>query len=1757
MPIDHSPTRAVEQTAVGRQESQSPAFRGFPSASDESGMERRQSDMEWQLERLEGMFEKHRFEVLALKNLADRVKVLAKRYNEWYESVLQMATTEQMQLAKERFGAFDDRIFELSNNIEFQLSTKIPLPTTPDPYDTIDKKPATGRVRAKLPEIVLPHFDGNIRDWPVFRDAFRSLIDSAEELTDSDKLHYLAASLTKDARAVIEAMEITAANYPVAWNLLSDRYENKYLIVKSLVEAIFNLAPLTKECSVSLNRLVDEFERNLRMLEKEGENTDTWSTLLVFRLSSLLDPSTLRHWEFNRKSTTIPKYQDLVKFIRNHCHLVKSVVKPSIGPKSNEAQRHTSRVPSIHAATSAVINDKCKLCGLVKHSVFRCETFQNLSVTDRKKLVQSKGLCFNCLSTGHQQKQCTSSNCKVCGNKHHTLLHDSEPAKEAPQDSAASGSSSPHAYTHCSIQTDNSVVLLQTVLIQIEDNHGRCHPARALLDSGAQLNLMSERFAQLLGGKKTRENHRIGGIGQFSVTSEHTTVLKIRSRISEYSTTGKFHILSKLTSDLPLCKVDISKWQMLRNLKLADPSFHNPGPIDLIIGAELYYDILEEGLIKRSREKVILQNTAFGWVVTGRVNPKVPSRALSIVGHVCSATIEEQLHKFWELETCRSANTLSVEESRCERQFAETTIRHSNGRFIVQLPKREEKLVQLGESKRIATRRFLALERRLSSNPTVKSAYTAFMNEYKELQHMTEVSETNEATTSSSSYYLPHHCIVRPDSTTTKLRVVFDASCASESGTSLNDALMIGPTIQDDLVTILLRFRMPKFAMVADIEKMYRQIIVAPNDRPLQRILWRNSSADPIRTFQLNTVTYGTACAPYLATKTLQTLSQAGVSTHPEAAAILGRDFYMDDMLTGVDTISEGQRVCQQITDLLASGGFHLRKWASNNREIIKHLPENLLDERTIFEIDSNSAVIKTLGLKWNVSNDVFLFTIPSWNEETIITKRSVLSDIARLFDPLGLVGPIIVQAKLFLQVLWRNQITWDKPLASDLQTRWLNFRDKLAMLKNINIPRWLLTDRQATNLQLHCFCDASEKAYGAAIYLRSTNPDGSVTTNLIIAKSKVAPLADSRNQRRVCLPRLELSGALLLAHLYEKVSSALQLQVETVFWSDSTIVLHWLAANPSRWKTFIANRVSEIQHITQGREWKHVPGKQNPADIISRGMDADQLNTSTLWWHGPEWLAKSKKDWPHTHPIDPDNFNTADLEERKVCLPAHTVSPNEIFSLRSTYTGLQRIVAWLRRFRYNTNPANRDQRKLDHLSLEELAESTLWLVRVAQAESFKEEITNLTKGVPVNNNSSLKQLAPVLQDGLLRVGGRLRHAPIPMDRKHPYILPANHPLTTKIATYYHRKYQHAGPQLLIASMRERFWPLRAKNLARKTVHSCHQCFRCRPTSIQQIMGDLPAERVTPTQTFLHTGVDLCGPIYYRQAHRKAQLIKGYIAIFICMAVKAVHIELVADLSTNAFISALRRFIARRGKPALIECDNARNFLGASREIASLNKQFNHQWQSSVIKSCIDDCIKFKFIPPRSPNFGGLWEAAVKSFKTHFRPTIGNAVLTSEELNTLLVQIEGCMNSRPLTPMSNEPSDLEVLTPGHFLIHRPIVSMAEPSLEDLPFNRLDRWQRVQEYLRRLWKRWSTDYLSGLQPRTKWTKQKANVQLGTMVLLKEEGLPPSKWCLGRIIQIIKGADDNVRVVVVKTKDSEFKRAISKICVLPTFEPNENR
>ncbi|XP_017793555.1 PREDICTED: uncharacterized protein LOC108575302 [Habropoda laboriosa] len=607
-----------------------------------------------------------------------------------------------------------------------------------------------------------------------------------------------------------------------------------------------------------------------------------------------------------------------------------------------------------------------------------------------------------------------------------------------------------------------------------------------------------------------------------------------------------------------------------------------------------------------------LQKTKFGWVFGGTVS--TCHQRESSPSCFSTTTLQNDLSRFWEIEEGPQKQYLSKSEAICEEHFQKTTTRNKHGRYVVALPFNESKN-QLGESRARAEKRLLALERRLMKEPDLKAQYTTVINEYLELGHM---SRTNPRT-HGHSYYLPHHGVIKARSNTTKLRVVFDGSAETTSGISLNDTLHTGPKIQDDLLYILLRFRTHQYVITGDIEKMYRQFLVRLPDRRYQRILWRDHSGK-IQTYELNTVTFGLSAAPYLAIRCLKQLALDEGHRYPHAANILQRDFYVDDALTGATTKQEAFTLRQELTQLLSLAGLNVRQWASNDSHLLRGLPASKINNKLHL---GESTTVKTLGVYWDSAADTINYSITITTSMSQITKRVISSEIAKIYDPLGLLGPVIIVAKILLQKIWALKIDWDELLPMDIHHAWSQYYYKLPLLNNISFSRKTVIRATAT-IQLHGFCDASERAYGACVYLRTIDSSGNIQTELLVAKSKVAPLKSQT------IPRLELCGALLLSSLLTTVRNALHLQIDHCsLWTDSTIVLHWINTSPHTLKTFVANRVAEIQEKTRASDWHHIRTEDNPADLISRGQSPEDFLKPSNWHNGPKWLRRPEADWP------------------------------------------------------------------------------------------------------------------------------------------------------------------------------------------------------------------------------------------------------------------------------------------------------------------------------------------------------------------------------------------------------------------------------------------------------------------------------------------------------------------------------------------------
>lgn len=949
----------------------------------------------------------------------------------------------------------------------------------------------------RLPTIELPKFDGNLNDWVTFHDSFNAIIHISVDITPIQKLQYLRAALRGDALKCIEALPISAANYQIAWDALLTRYQNKGLLKKKHLHGLTSNAKLTGKSS--LGQIVEDFHRNVRILEHLGEPTQHWDTILIHLLSLRVDTRTLRDWEEDQPQN--PTYKQFMDFLNKKIRIQDTLTLGS-DKVTHKQPSNGSRIMA-HAATEKRVSN-CVLCN-ESHALTHCSAFENMNIRDRLSLVQTKKLCSNCLHKDHFARNCQSKfSCRTCNKRHHTWLHpgferQSESSKGAnttakvpqadinPKEGTSgqvSQRESPapsHSFvTHATTQCAN--VFLSTVVLIIVDKFGREQVGRALLDSASQANLMSERLNQVLKLNSRRVDVQITGVNHTNTRIRKAVSSQIRSRITNLSVPMDFFVVNKVTNQLPASTMCTVNWKIPHNVKLADPNFNISRDIDMIIGAEHYYKFIRNGRMNLGPHLPILIESEFGWIVSGRAEIST-----SIVCHAYTTepSIEENLERFWKIEELQG-DTMSITEKKCEQVYKQTTLRNEEGRYVVTLPKHADFYEKLGNSRAGALRRFQQLENKFITKPDIKMQYDEFIQEYLDLGHM----ELDNGNKNELECYLPHHAVYKDSSTTTKVRVVFDGSAKTSTGHTLNELLLVGPVVQQDILAIAIRFRKHRIAIVADAEKMYRQVLIAQQDSAFQKILYRFDRNQPVQTYRLKTVTYGLSPSSFLATRTLMQLAEDEGDNYPKAKPVLQKDFYVDDLISGSDSVEGAIQLRDELNELLMKGGFSLRKWCSNSLGVLKDLsPEQVATQSTVTFQEEES--IKTLGISWEPASDTFKLEVNINDNDETLTKRRVLSQIAQLFDPLGLIAPVILQAKVLMQQIWIFALGWDDTVPSVIETTWRTIHKQLPLLKTIKIDRYVFLPNGAN--EIHCFVDASTLGYGASIYGRSATPDGFV----------------------------------------------------------------------------------------------------------------------------------------------------------------------------------------------------------------------------------------------------------------------------------------------------------------------------------------------------------------------------------------------------------------------------------------------------------------------------------------------------------------------------------------------------------------------------------------------------------------------------------------------------------------------------------------
>ena len=927
---------------------------------------------------------------------------------------------------------------------------------------------------------------------------------------------------------------------------------------------------------------------------------------------------------------------------------------------------------------------------------------------------------------------------------------------------------------------------------------------------------------------------------------------------------------------------------------------------------------------------------------------------------------------------------------------------------------------------------------------------------------------------------------------------------------------------------------------MADISKAFLNIELQDQDADVQRFLWDVNGMR--RHMKVGRVLFGVNSSPFLLNATIRHhLSR--YQPPSEAVMQLQDQLFVDDFLGGADTEEAAWDLFSQAREVLAEAGMPLTKCVSNSRVVFDRA-----QAESVSLPDDES--LKVLGVRWSCQEDCFLFdgiTIP---DGVVTTKRVVLSCIARFFEPLGFLAPFVMKAKCLFQELWKLGLEWDEPVPPPFQEEFVRWVRDLQRLKDIRIPRCFVSGSPWSSLiqelEIHGYGDASEKGYGAVVYIRSQSDSGDKVTSLVMSKARVVPL------RKVTLARLELLAALLVARLVMLVMTALRLPESCEYrcWSDSQVALAWIRGDPGRWKQFVANRVIEIQQLTDPLRWGHCPGSENPADILSRGASAEELVRSDLWFSGPPDHRQPAAGSTSQHARCEESAQTDDevaIETKlsvrrgvsdsgeKVVLSASAAVPEKRqetffpFHRWSSFTKSIRVMGWINRFVHNIRFPQEKHTDAD-LDFLELSKAKHQVLQLCQKQEFPAEYAALQRGMSVAKSSPFQKLNPVMgEDQLMRVRSRLEYSDLSFDEKNPVIVAKCH-LAKQIVRFQHEKVlKHAGVSTLVASLRGTYWILGVRRICKEVKRCCVACQRQDARAVNQVAAPLPRQRVTQSSPFTVSGVDFCGPMYCADFPGKP----FYICLFTCAVTRAVHLELTDSLSKEDFLLAYRRFSARRSMPSTIYSDRAKTFQAADAYLRATLGTLAPEW---------------RFNAPRSPWWGGWFERLVKSVKGALKKSLGSGVFRRSELETCLHEVEATVNSRPLTFVGDEVDSAEPLTPGHFLVGKNmserLVVVDDPgNVTREVLSERDRLRQKQ--LDRFWKVWSNDYLRNLPPTVAKFQRRGQLSEGSVVLIREENLPRLRWPVGVVVKLHPGRDGLVRAVDVRTKKGVYTRAIQRL------------
>lgn len=1435
---------------------------------------------------------------------------------------------------------------------------------------------------------------------------------------------------------------------------------------------------------------------------------------------------------------------------------------------------------------------KCPFCEK-NHALGSCQEFKKKKVEDRVEFIKIKGLCFGCLKPGHLSISCQSRlTCEECGKLHPTLLHVSKPAKlpakrnqtgnkqpkEPNNDESINASTSVSNYVsdHCVEATTCMVV---PVILTHKENTSVKIFTYALLDNGSDSTFINSSILtklQVNGPEITLKLNTM--YGQTEIEAK-----KIEGLVVQHINQAEVSIaLPRAYSRdiIPSKKGQIptpekaKKWPHLDRIKDKLLPLQEDMEIGILIGCNCPKALKPREVILGRDEDPYAVRTLLGWGIIGPIVPtnsasggeegyltchRIATREIGSSKLGNRFTIEAQtkevvnpfeVRRMFELdfsERCNGQPEFSQEDCKF-LNIARKGIRlREDSHYEMPLPMKEG-TPSLPHNRIMARNRLRPLKKRLESNSTYRSHYVEFMNKLIENGYAERVSQgTQPDGDSKSAWYIPHHGVYHPKKPN-KIRVVFDCSAQYE-GESLNKHLLQGPDLTNNLTGVLCRFRREPVALMCDIEAMFHQVKVTEEYRDFLRFLWwedGDTSREP-QDYRMTVHLFGATSSPGCCNFALKTTADDNEETFgPEPAEFLRRDFYVDDGLKSVPSIEEAVALIKSTKKMCLRGGFNLHKFTSNKKDVIQEIPvlDRAEDVKNLDFDREPLPIERALGVQWCIESDTFKFVVSL--KDRPCTRRGILSTVSSIFDPLGFVAPVLLEGKAILQELCRQNLDWDDPVPEEIQKRWLKWKSEIKELKNVEISRCYKPNDfgHVVKAELHHFSDASFKGYGQCSYLRMVNQENQIHCSFVIGKARVTPL------KSVTVPRLELNAAVVSVRVSEQLRRELDIDItDEIFWTDSRVVLGYIANDVKRFHVFVANRVQEIQEKSSVKQWKYVDTKSNPADEASRGVRPRDLSKSK-WITGPDFLWKDKAEWeiPQTEAFGPPLED--DPEVKKVVLATEVLPSWPTVEERMEYFPdwyrARKAVALCLRYLQKLKSMVETRRITPTAKLEDHVKQIkpVTVQELSEAETVILKSVQQVKLPDLSPSSSLSKLdAFVDSDGIARVGGRLKLSSLPYSSKHPALLPKASHVTDLIIRHCHQRTQHQGRGITANEIRASgYWIIGASGAIASAISKCVKCRKLRGAVQEQRMAELPDDRVEPAPPFTNSAVDCFGPFIIKEGRKE---LKRYGVLFTCMASRAIHIEVAATLETDSFINALRRFLCRRGPIRQLRSDQGTNFVGARRELKEGLDRLDHTRIRNELQHHNCDWFVFNMNFPSASHMGGVWERQIRSVRNVLASLLqsNSTQLNEESLSTLLCEAEAIVNSRPLTVDSlNDPLSPYPLTPNHLLTMKTKVVLPPPGVfQSADMYCRKRWRRVQHLANEFWVRWKKEYLQSLQQRQRWTKPRRETRVGDVVIVKDDDQPRNKWQLARVVETFPSADGHVRKVKIAVADRALDRS----------------